>query len=279
MPRKTPTRTKGKDMNASIPQDFNPPWMKRIKDNYYNNYNTSQMLLAKAAFPVFGGTAPETKNESSSAEGSTDTKKPDKTSSGTDSGGGDSSTPTEITPEQFAQLTTQVAHLTEKNTELNNQLSSFTSKEDEARRAAQGREETLAEDLQSAQKTVDQMDQIIKRLAVENAISNNTDGISFHNINDVISRLDHTSYELDVDLEGGIAKVSGIDNEIKRIAKENEYLVKKPTLENDTSNGRAKPRGTGAPPGPAPTNPSKANRRKELEAKWPVIASGRAAIG
>ena len=88
------------------------------------------------------------------------------------------------------------------------------------------------------------------------------------------------SYDLEVDLESGTARVNGIENELARIAKEKEYLVKKPTLDNgdQSNNGTRRPRGTGAPPGPQPTNATKATRRKELEAKWPVIVSGRAAL-
>lgn len=239
----------------------------------------SALELIQDSLPIFGGTAPETKSESSSTEGSADTKKTSKDSGDSDSGGGDSTTPKEITPEQFAQLNTQVAELMSKNQELSTTLETYTSKEEQERKASMGREEALTEDLTKAQKVVDAQDQVIKSLALINAIQGNKE-YKFHDPSDVIRRLDHSSYEFNVDLENGTATVSGVENELRRIAKENDYLVIKPNGEV-AQNGTAtrSPRATGNPPGPTPTNASKSQRRAELEAKWPVIGAGRAKLG
>lgn len=264
MPRK---RSTSSQKDHLMPVEFNPPWMKRMPP-----LSVIKLEAAKAALPIFGGTSTET--ESSSSESNADTKKTSTDSGGSESGGGDSP---EVTPEKLQELTKQITELTTKNTELAQSLQGFQSKEDEARKAELGREEALTEDLTKAQQTIDAMDQIIKRLAVVNAIQGN-DNLQFHNVDDVITKLDHGAYQLDVDLEAGKATASGIENELSRIAKEYEYLVKKPTLQNDENTTR-RPRGTGNPPGPRPTNPTAATRRKELEAKWPVIAAGRATLG
>lgn len=232
--------------------------------------------MAKRALPIFGGTNPESSSESSSSETSSSSTDSSKTTTNDSSGGGDSSTEKQITPEEFAKLTAQIAEITAKNTELTNELSTYTAKEEETRKASLGREEALSEDLTKAQQTIAQMDQVIKSLALVNAIQGSE--YQFFNPRDVIARLSSDSYELNVDLENGVAEIKGIENELKRIATADDYLVKKPTVE-DSAPVKRTPRGTGAPPGPAPTNPSKANRRKELEAKWPVIAAGRASIG
>lgn len=265
-------------MQRKMPMKGNPdfarepelmPFQKKYPEVSRNLYTPNKMQMALMSLPIFGG-----EPESDPTEKPESTSEPSKKS--TDPSGGDLKT--EITPEQFAQLTTQVAQLTEKNTELSTTLQSYQSKEDEARKASMGREESLSEDLTKAQETIDRMDQVIKRLAVVNAIQGNKD-LQFHNVDDAIARLAPDSYELEVDLEAGSAKVSGIEAELSRIAKENEYLVVKPNLENNEQPTRQTRRSTGNPPGPQPTSPSKANRRKELEAKWPVIASGRAALG
>jgi hypothetical protein len=231
----------------------------------------NSLEAAKAALPIFGGTSAE-------PAGSTPAEnKPsgDPDDSATSSGGGDGTK--EITPEQFAQLTTQVAQLTQKNTELTQTLQGYQTKEEDERKKSLGREEALTEDLTKAQETIDRMDQVIKRLAVVNAIQGN-ENLQFHNVDDVISKLDAGGYDLEVDLEAGRATASGIENELSRIAKDYPYLVKKPTIDDNPPPSRQR-RSTGNPPGPAPTNPTAAQRRKELEAKWPVIASGRAALG
>jgi DNA repair exonuclease SbcCD ATPase subunit len=265
MPRKTANRTQ-----KAEPMPFQT---KYDKSNFEPMFYKSGSEAAKAALPIFGGTAPDGATETKTDDSSSDTKT---TKATTDSSGGDTSP--EITPEQFAQLTQQVASLTSTNTQLQNQLQSFTSKEDEARRASQGREETLAEDLSKAQQTIDAMDQIIKRQAVINAIQSNKD-LQFHNVDDVVSKLAPESYELNVDLESRTATVKGIENEVNRIAKDYDYLVVKPTVENNSASTKPQRRSTGAPPGPQPTNASKSQRRSELEAKWPVIAAGRAKLG
>lgn len=229
--------------------------------------------IAKAALPIFGGTQP-TETESSSDESSDESKKSTKTESNTTSSGGDSATSTEaLSPEQIADLMAQVTQLNSTVTQLKTENDSFKSKEDEQRRASQGREQTLEEDNTRLAETVQKMDKVIKHLAIVNAIQGNRD-IQFHNPRDVIARLDHSAYNLDVDLENGQATVKNIENELKRIAREEDYLVVKP-LDNGPST-RA-PRSSGAPSGPANTNSTaKAQRRKELEAKWPIIAKASA---
>lgn len=188
----------------------------------------------------------------------------------------DSASVDETSPEKVTELLKQVTELTGKLNALSKENENFKNKEQEAIRAQQSREETLEQDLNDAQQTIHQMDQVIRYTAIVNAIQSNPD-LEFHSAKHVLRELDMDALDLDVDLENGTATVSGIDNELKRIARECEWLVKRNNKAEAATTTAAKPkaRPSGTPPAPPGANGSKANRRQELSKRFPVIMHNR----
>lgn len=270
MRRKNNNRTdKPMHMAVGIPEKL--PFQ-----NKYSPINISGLEAAKAALPIFGGTGPTNSESSSSGDGqpsSTTDKKDETNSAGGDSGQPD---PNQLTPEQIADVLKQVQTLTTTSQELQNELSTYKSKEEDARKAALGREEAQAEELQKAHETIAAMDQIIKNLALVNAIQSDPD-VQFHDVDFVLTKLDENGYEFDMDMDAKKAKVKGLNTELKRIARENEWAVKNLASQQQGNSGTKKPpaKATGAPPSPSATNGGKANTREALMARFPAIGAGR----
>ena len=258
----------GPSKDKSTMTNTQPPWMKHMPPAL------TGIEAAKAALPIFGGTSTETE------ESTTAVITPVKTETETSSATSESeSTSTEsLSPEEIKELLGKVSELSSTVKSLDTQNQSYKAKEEEARKAAMGREEALVEDNERLQQTVSQMDEVIKNLAVINAIQGNKD-LQFHDARDVISRLDPGGYELDVDLESRKANVSGIDNELKRIARECPWLVRDASKPGGGSNGSERklpPRGSGSPPAsPTGGDTGKQQKRSALIDKFPVIAHGR----
>lgn len=221
---------------------------------------------AKAALPIFGGTNPEPDEQQ------------ENNSQQQGDGGGDPKSPEQISPEDVQKLVSKVADLTSKVTTLQTENDGYRQEDDKKRREAQGREQTLTEDLDKAQQTIAQMDGVIKYVATVNAILNNESGISFHDPSDIVSKLDFDAFDLDVDLENGKASVKGIENELKRIAKEKSWLVKTGSQEqSQEQQPPAPPKSSGKPPannGGQGGNKAQ-QQRGAMEAKWPILAQGR----
>ena len=241
--------------------------------------------VAKAAFPIFGGTSPTTDSGSSSDSDkdkeTTPTSDSNSDGSKTSAAGGESTDPAALTPEQITGLLKQVENITSANADLEKKLKGFTDKEEETRKAAMGREEALTEDLNKAHATIAAMDEVIKYVALVSAITSDPD-TQFHDIDFVMSKLDENGYEFNLDLENKKANIKGIGNELKRIAKENEWAVK--NMAADQSNnggdkrGPGRPRGSGAPPANPNLNAGKSKSRSELIDRFPVLAAGRSGI-
>lgn len=236
--------------------------------------------IARVALPIFGGTSPAPNTESSSTESSSKSGPGDDSKTSSSSGGadGDSSKPTEqLTPEQISDLVKQVSTLSETSANLEKELQGYKDKEDQARKATLSKEQAQQEELDKAYQTIAAMDEVVKYVALVNAIQSNKE-LQFHDVNFVISKLDHESYQFDVDLESKKATVSGIENELKRIAKENDWAVKVASNPQSSSRqpGVVGRRSSGAPPANPTVDGTKAERRRSLETKWPVITHGRA---
>ena len=182
----------------------------------------------------------------------------------------------EVTPDNTQELLKQVSDLTGKLQALTKENEDYKGKEQQATRAQQSREETLEQDLTEAQQTIEKMDQIIRYTAIINAIQSNAD-LEFHSSKHVMRELNPEAFELDVDLENGTATVTGIQDELKRIARECDWLVKKNgRMEtSNTSGAKPKVKASGAPPAPPGANGSKTNRRNELGKRFPVIMHNR----
>lgn len=226
---------------------------------------------AQAALPFFGGAEEEGDTATAVADEPT-TSTPESTTS-------ESSTATEtaktseLSPEQIADLLKQVSDSNRKLTEATAKLSEYENKEKSAARAQQTREQVLEQDLAEAQQTIQRMDAVIRQTALINAIQGAKD-IEFHSAKHVLRELDPNVVELDVDLENGTATVSGIETELKRIARECDWLVKNNSVPTQDVKVRA-PRGSGAPPAAPNGSNDKASRRQELVNRFPVISHGR----
>lgn len=240
------------------------------------------LRMALSAFPLYGGTV-TTDTESSSAQ-STDSQSA-ASGSGDQSGndtsaqaGGDSAQ--QLDPQQIADLLKQVQTLSTQNKQLLTENNTFKSQQQKTEREKLDREQALEQDLQNALATVEQLDKALKNQAVLNAINGFTD-IQFHDPNFVMHELSSDIFEgMQVDLENGTVTVSGIENDLRRIAKEKSWAVKRVAQQDPVGGGQQppKPRGSGAPPAPPGGDAGKQARRAALMDKYPVIGHGRAAI-
>ena len=233
----------------------------------------SPLEAAKASLPFFGG-EDETESavevdESNGTESATSTASADAS--------GDSSSSEELTknPEAMADLLKQLNDATKTIKDLQNKTASYEKEKTNAARAQQTREEQLETDLTEAQHTIAKMDSVIRHTAMINAIQGMKD-YEFHSARHVLNELDSNAFEVDVDLENGSATISGIENEIKRVAKEMPWLVAQSKGSNQTNNKSPLPRSSGAPPANPNGDAGKVARRTELMKKFPVIAHGRA---
>lgn len=184
----------------------------------------------------------------------------------------DDSTPDLVkNPEAMADLLKQLNDASKTIKDLQNKTSAYEKEKANATRAQQTREQQLEGDLTEAQKIIEKMDSVIRHTAVVNAIQGMKD-YQFHSARHVLNELDPNSFDVDVDLENGTATISGIENEIKRVAKEMPWLV---AQEKNSMSGRSSvPRSSGAPPANPNGDAAKVSRRAELMKKFPVIAHG-----
>lgn len=230
--------------------------------------------LAKSAFPIFGGTAP-TPPAVTTDPPATDPPAADPAT--TSAGGEAAGEQAPMTPEQISSLLAQVTQLNTAVTDLTKKNNTYEQEKETARQATLGREEALTESLAKANETIEAMDQVIRYVALVNAIQNDPD-TQFHDVNFVMSKLDENGFEFNVDLENQKAEVKGIANELKRIARENDWAVKNAATTTTTTTTPPKPRSSGAPPVNPPTDASKQARRKDLMTRFPVIGHGRGQI-
>ena len=179
-------------------------------------------------------------------------------------------------PEAIADLLKQLNDATKTIKDLQGKTESYEKEKAQAARAQQTREEQLEADLVDAQQVIAKMDAVIRHTAIVNAIQGMKD-YEFHSAKHVLNELDPNSFDVDVDLQNGSATVTGIENEIKRVAKEMPWLVaqtKSAGMSNVRNSGI---RPSGAPPANPNGDSDKVARREALMKKFPVISHGRAA--
>lgn len=196
-----------------------------------------------------------------------------------ETGGDDSSTTEDLTknPEAIADLLKQLNEATKQIKDLQGKTETYEKEKAQQARAQQTREEQLEQDLTEAQQTIAKMDSVIRHTAIVNAIQGMKD-YEFHSARHVQNELDPNSFDVDVDLQNGTATVTGIEAEIKRVAKEMPWLVAQARNNNGPNNGNKNtvPRSSGAPPANPNGDADKVARRSELMKKFPVISHGRA---
>ena len=190
---------------------------------------------------------------------------------------GDDSTTEDLSknPEAIADLLKQLNEATKTIKDLQGKTESYEKEKAQQARAQQTREEQLEQDLTEAQQVIAKMDSVIRHTAIVNAIQGIKD-YEFHSARHVLNELDPNSFDVDVDLENGTATVTGIETEIKRVAKEMPWLVAQSRNSGQMGKNPV-PRSTGAPPANPNGDADKVSRRAELMKKFPVISHGRAA--
>jgi O-methyltransferase involved in polyketide biosynthesis len=183
-----------------------------------------------------------------------------------------------MTPEQIADLLKQVTQLTATNKNLLTENNNFKAQQQQKERETMGREQALEQDLAASMETIQKLDAALKNQAILNAINSFTD-IQFHDPRFVMHELSADVMEsMEVNLDAGTVTINGIENELRRIAREKDWAVKKnnvPTANSGQGSGpKAPPRGSGSPPPPPSGANDKASRRAALIDKFPVIAHG-----
>lgn len=257
-----------------------------IKFAPFNGFGVPSIEAAKAALPIFGGTAPvEDKKETGSDSGSggqgSDSESKGKSEGNT--AGGDPEINTD--PQAVADLMKQVESLTKSVSDLGKKNAAYEKEKSDAERASLGREEALEKDLEDAQKVIIKMDAALKNQAIVNAI-NSFREIEFHDPQFARGKLDPSIIEnMQVDLENGTVTVIGVENDLRRIAKEFSWAVKVNGQQQSNNGGNAGNGGQqrqapgrssgGAPGGGNGTDPGKGTTRKALAARFPVITHGR----
>ena len=239
---------------------------------------------AKLIFPIFGGTSPEGATGSSGGTGSDDSGKAGNTGSSQSSqssqssasAGGDGSAQTDS---QLADLLSQVADLNSKLADQATRIQGYEQKEQEETRKSQTREQNLENDLNTANQTIDQMNSVIQYLAIENAINGFKDG-EWHSSRQVFAELRDGGYqyEVDVDLESGTATVRGIEDALKKIAKDSPWLVAKSKTQAPTQQTRNGTRASGSVPSASTQASGDAARREALIERFPAIGGSRSRV-
>ncbi len=243
--------------------------MKKITDKLVA---ISPLEAAKAALPIFGG---EVEEEVVQTE---ETAPADTKNVGPESSETASNSTEDLTknPEAIADLLKQLNDATKTIKDLQGKTEIYEKEKAQQTRAQQTREQQLEADLTEAQQTIANMDSVIRHTAIVNAIQGMKD-YEFHSARHVMNELDSNSFEVDVDLQNGTATVTGIEAEIRRVAKEMPWLVAQAKNTNSSSQKNISPRSSGAPPANPNGDAAKVSRRAELMKKFPVISHGRAA--
>lgn len=267
-----------KPLNTSVVSAMLKVWP---GDSFIENNSLERAL---ASLPLFGGTTPSTESPPDSDTGSSQAKGTESTSqSGNDTAtqaGGDSGTTTEMDPAQIADLLKQVQNLTNVNKQLLQENNANKAKQQEAERAKLSREEAMEKDLEQRDEIIAKMDRALRNQAIINAINNFKD-VTWHDPMFPISKLDPAILEnMTVDLEAGTVTVTGVENDLRRIAKDYEWAVVNPAAQspNPPPRQQPRPRGTGTPPAPPNGSNDKATRRQSLIDKWPVLTQGRTPV-
>ena len=230
--------------------------------------NTDKMMAKTianvlASFPFYGGTAPveEEKTEDGTEEKTEEGKKADAPP---------------IAPPAVAELVKQIDTLNTTVSDLQKKNETYETEKKTKERAGLGREEALTKDLEDRDQIIQKMDAALRNQAVINAINSFTD-VQFHDPKFAMSKLSPEIFEkMQVDLENGTVTVTGVENDLRRVAKEYEWAVKKAGATETAPPVVTPPaRATGGAPRGGGGDSSTATTRKAHMARYPVIAHGR----
>lgn len=242
--------------------------------------NETQKILD--SYPFFGGTTPET---TAGTSGDPQGKTENQPSGGTGAEE-DPIKKLQSDPTALQQLLQQVSKQSSDLANVAKERDTLATEKEKQARAVASKEENLQKDLESAQFQIEAQHEVIVGMAKNNAFLSAamSANVQFHSLKQAMAELDENNFSVDVNLDERKADVQGIENEVKRIAKDFPWLVKT-TANNDEQGGSGRgpgrpphrPGGTGAPP-QAPKGGSQGNkgqRRDSMMNRFPVLMQGR----
>ena len=142
---------------------------------------------------------------------------------------------------------------------------------EEAERATRSKEENLTKDVERLTEENGKLKIVNERNLLELEIRRNSK-FDWHDVNDVAALIDRTGIKIDAET----GKVEGVENALKDLAKTKPHLLKTKQNQQDNSGNQS---GAGFGSGPASggvpsgngDSSAKANRRKQLEGRFPVL--------
>lgn len=228
-----------------------------------------------ASLPFFGGTTPE-------GGAVTDEKKKDPAKATTEDAGGTTTTEEDpiaklqSDPNALRDLLNQVSKTSADLANATKERDTLSQEKEKAARAQMSKEEGLQKDLENAQIQIEAYHRVVETVALQNAFITASGDTQWNSVKQAMAELDEEKYSVNVNLENSNAEVEGIENEVKRIAKECPWLVKSAGEgEGETlRRGPGRPRTTGTPPG-APKAGGKTDKRDQMMNRFPVLMHGR----
>src|SRR6516162_4049332 len=246
--------------------------------NTNNSHNSLGSLYNQAlkAWPIFGGTTttditPPVTAEGQAAQQSLQ-QSVDQQQTPQEEQKSDPVAQLQADPNALSQLLKQVEKLQGDLSKVTTERDGYVQKQQEDARKTQTREEQLQTDLDTANQTIQKMDRVIRNTALINAFLSQSD-FQWNSIRQALSELNEDEIEIDVNLDGGEATVTGMEGAVKRIAASSPWLLKSGGAK-DTRTQQPQ-RGSGKPPAPPTGNEQKQSKRADLMKKFPVIAHGR----
>lgn len=242
--------------------------------------NSDPKAAALAAWPIFGGTSPGATTTNPPA--STETSPAATTSGSSTPPGGSVVAPDPLEtlrkdPNALTQLLSQVQTLNTQVQALTTENTAFKDAKTAEERSKLAKEQQLQQDLENERLKTEKAVNLLHQKVLENALATHKD-FQWHDAASVLAKVDQNAVKVTIDIEKGIAQIEGMEAEIKRIARENAWMLSKGPAEPGTpaanSANPAAPiagRPTGSPPVPANNDAAKAAKRTGLLAKYPVI--------
>jgi hypothetical protein len=229
------------------------------------------------SFPFFGGTTP-----------TPTTTDPEKTT-GTPAGGtGEQEDPIaklQSDPTALKNLLEQVSKTSADLATLTQERDSLASEKEKQTRAQLSKEENLTKDLENATLQIEKLTNVVQNVAIANAFIEKSGDIKWNSVKQAMAELQDGNYSVNIDIDNGVAEVEGIENEVKRIAKDFSWLVKSAGVPEVQDGGKVAPVGragrpgqpaaTGLPPAPPKGNQGKQARRDGMMNRFPVLMQGR----
>lgn len=235
-------------------------------------------LIFPDLFPLFGGTTPTPPATDSTTPPAGSTP-PAATPPADDKDEKDPVKKLLGNPDAVAALLQQSSNVQSQLTEALAKIQTFEQEKTAAEQAKLGKEEQQAAQITNLEAEVAKRDAIIGAKILENAVARNTQ-FEWENVGDVLSKIDPNTIKTTIDIDKGVAEVEGVEVELKRIATEFPYLVKKDkarpdeTVDTTTQQQQPRQRTSGNPPRPPSLPQDKAARREAVMKKFPTLMAG-----